>query len=80
MCILDSLIGTVAKLESSEVLALSRWCYVTGMEPGLDRETWAEFRRSRLLTMRVVKLHHLAGASALSPEGGSNEWPYRDFP
>lgn len=38
VCILDSLIGTVAKWESSEVLALSRWCYVTGMEPGLDRD------------------------------------------
>lgn len=73
MCILDSLTGTVAKLESSKVLALSRWCYVTGMEPGLDRETWAEFRRSHLLTMRVVKLHHFVGASALSPEGGSNK-------
>lgn len=63
VCILDSLFGTVAKLESSEALALSRWCYVTGWKPGLDWGTWAEFKRSHLLTMRVVKLHHFTGAS-----------------
>lgn len=34
-----------------------------GMEPGLDGETWVEFKTSHLLTMRVVKLHHVPGAN-----------------
>lgn len=36
LCILDLLVGTVAKLESTEGLAVSKWCYV--IELSLD---WA---------------------------------------
>ena len=59
MFILDSLFGTVAKLEGSVALALSRWCCVTGWSPGLDGETWAEFKTSHLLTMRVGQVTSL---------------------
>jgi hypothetical protein len=44
-------------LDGSEDLALFRQCYVIELSLGWDLETWVQFKRCHLLTMRVVKLH-----------------------
>lgn len=63
--ILDLLVVILANLEGLEDLASFRECYVTESNPGWDLETWVQFKRCQLLTMRVVKLHGSLGASIL---------------